>query len=270
METTMLKRIILAVLLLAAAFSAKAIEYTDVYYDSNEPGWGAFLVQSDTTQFLAFFIYGQDGKPTWYTAQLADDGTGKYTGTLYAITGTYFYNPWTGYNINPAGTASFQPIDVYHATLIYTVNGVGTVTKPVQRQTLTPYKLSGNYSGSAAGSVSGCSDATENDPTFRGRFALIVSQVADTSATLTFSFVDTTHNGVVCTLSGPLTHLGRLYQMANATASCTGPDTNTGPQPATVDSLHPTGQGIEGKWTGSVGSGCKAIFHFSAVLNVNN
>jgi hypothetical protein len=36
-------------------------------------------VQSDTTQFLAFFIYGADGKATWYAAQLANDGTGNYT-----------------------------------------------------------------------------------------------------------------------------------------------------------------------------------------------
>lgn len=117
----------------------------------------------DTTQFIAFFIYGSDGKPTWYTAQLSDDGSGNYTGTLYAITGTYFANPWQGYNINSAGSASFKPTDSYHATLTYTVTGVGTVTKPIQRQTLTPYVLSGNYSGSVSGAVSACTDPGGNE-----------------------------------------------------------------------------------------------------------
>ena len=266
----MLKRFAIALLLLTAAFSTRAHEYTDVYYDTAEPGWGAFLVQSDTFEFIAFFIYGSDGKPTWYTAQLTDDGTGKtFTGTLYAITGTYFINPWTGYVINPAGTATFAAIDNYHATLKYTVNGLPMVTKAVQRQTLTPYKMAGDYSGSMAGSISGCA-GPQADPMFRARYGLAVTQVADASATLVFTFVDTTHSGIVCTATGPLTHLGRLYQMAGGTVACTGPGQDGLPRAATIDSLHPTGQGIEGKITGDAGGGCTESLHFSAVFNVNN
>jgi hypothetical protein len=265
----MVKRLVLIVLLLIAAVRAEALEYTDVYFNPAEPGWGVFLVQSDTTQFLAFFIYGSDGKPTWYTAQLANDGTGNYTGALYAITGTYFANPWQGYNIGPAGTASFKPTDIYHATLTYTVNGVGTVTKTIERQTLTPYVLAGNYSGSMSGSISGCTDPASNDLAFRGRYMLAVTQVADLSAILTFTFVDMNHSGIACTLSGPLTHLGRLYQF-NAQLSCTGPGQNGNSHSVTIDSLHPTGQGIEGHLTGPTGGGCAASLHFAAVLNVNN
>ena len=265
----MLKRLILIVLLLIAAVRAEALEFTDVYFDPSEPGWGVFLVQSDTFQFLAFFIYGADGKPTWYTAQLADDGTGNYTGSVYAITGTWFASPWQGYNINAAGTAAFRPIDIYHATLTYTVNGVGTVTKAIQRETLTPYVLSGNYSGSMSGSISGCTDPTRNDAAFRGRYGLSATQVADESATLMFSFADAIHTGIVCTLSGPLTHLGRLYQF-NAQMTCSGPGQSGNPHSVTINSLHPTGQGIEGHLIGQTGGGCTSSLHFSAVLNVNN
>jgi hypothetical protein len=120
-----------------------------------------------------------------------------------------------------------------------------------------------------AGSISGCTNPASNDAAFRGRYGLTVTQVADQSATLTFTFVDTTHTGLVCTLSGPLTHLGRLYQIAAGTSSCTGSIT-TGPHAATVEGLHPTGQGIEAYWTGFVGGGCLASLHFAAVLNVNN
>ena len=260
----MVKRLVLIVVLLFAAVRAQAVEFTDAYYNPSEPGWGVFLVQSDTTQFLAFFIYDVKEKPIWYTAQIVDDGTGNYTGTLYAITGTYFANPWQGYHINPAGTASFKPTDTYHATLKYTVNGVPTVTKTVQRQSLTPYVLAGNYSGSMSGAITGCADPSGNDPSFRARFALAVTQIADQSAALTFTFVDTDHTGIVCTVSGPLTHLGRLYQLAGQT-NC-----GTNPQPATIDGLHPTGQGIEGHLTGDLGGGCKGSLHFSAVLNVNH
>jgi len=190
-EAATLRRLVLAVLLLTAAFSARAIEYTDVYYNPAESGWGFFLVQSDTVQFLAFFIYGPDGKPTWYTAQLTDDGTGTYTGPVYATTGTYFALPWNPaqLTVNPVGTATFQPIDIYHATLTYTVNRVGTVMKTVQRQTLTPYVLSGHYSGSLTGSVTGCVNPAKNVPSLNYRFNLVVAQVADQSATLSFTIV---------------------------------------------------------------------------------
>ncbi|HJU22486.1 MAG TPA: hypothetical protein VJ891_08250 [Casimicrobiaceae bacterium] len=260
----MLKKLVLAVLIVFGALRAEAREYTDVYFVPSEPGWGVFLVQSNTTQFLAFFIYGPDGKPVWYTALLNDDGTGNYTGSLFATTGTYFPNPWQGYNIAPAGTVSFSPTDVYHATLTYTVNGAGTVVKSVERETLTAYVLSGSYSASVAGAISGCTDPTRNDPAFRATANLTVAQVGDASATMTFAFTDSAHAGIVCTVSGPLTHLGRLYQL-NGESNCGGNAHAT-----TIDGLHPTGQGIEGHWTGGTGNGCNGSFHFAAVLDVNN
>jgi hypothetical protein len=266
----MLKRLVLIAMLALAAARADALEYTDVYYNPAESGWGVFLVQSETTQFLALFIYGQDGKPTWYVGQLTQDIAGNYNGTLFSTTGTYYILPWAGYSGGPVGTVSFQPIDNYHATLTYTVNGVGTVTKAVQRQTLTPYVLTGNYSGSMSGSVTGCTNPASNDTSLRARYNLAVTQVADQSATLTFTYVDTSHAGIVCTASGPLTHLGRLYQISNAQFSCTGPGISPVPSTATLNSFHPTGQGIEGRVTGDGGGGCVLSLHFAAVLNVNN
>lgn len=269
----MLRKWVVALLFAVTCLDAAAREYTDVYYDTDEPGWGAFLVQSDTFQFVAFFIYGPDGKPVWYTALLNDDGTGQYTGQLYVTTGTPFSAPWNPaqFSATPAGTATFHPLDIYHATLTYTVNGAGTVVRPVQRQPLTPYPMDGRYSGSMAGNVSGCVQPASNDPALRARYILDVTKVADASATLTFTFVDNVHTGLVCTVTGPLSHFGRLYQMAGATAiACTGMGTDGQPRPATVDSFHPTGQGIEGRLTGNFGGGCSGTLHFAAVLNVNN
>src|SRR6185295_13125695 len=103
----MCRKLALVALLAFAAIRAEAREYTDVYFNPAEPGWGVFLVQSEATQFIAFFVYGPDGKPVWYTAQLSDNGTGGYAGNLYAITGTYFASPWQGFTAAAAGTASF-------------------------------------------------------------------------------------------------------------------------------------------------------------------
>jgi hypothetical protein len=265
----MLKQFIVIVALLICAARADALEYTDVYYNPAEPGWGVFLVQSDTTQFLAFFIYGTDNKPTWYTAQLAQDAAGNYNGQLYATTGTYFGLPWNPAQLTVAavGTVSFLPTDIYSATLTYALTAGPNVTKTVQRQTLTAYKLPGNYSGSVSGTQSGCADPSRNDAHFRGRFNLAASQDGDTAAALTFTFVDSENSGIVCTVQGPLTHFGRLYKMANAQLSCAGQGSTPGTTAVVIDSLHPTGQGIEFRLSGPIGDGCVASLRFAAVLN---
>ena len=187
------------------------MEYTDVYYNPAESGWGVFLVQSDTTQFLALFIYGTDNKPTWYTATLEQDVAGNYSGPLTATTGTYFGLPWNPAQLTVAsvGTISFVPNDIYSATVTYALTGGPTVTKTVQRQTLTAYQLAGNYSGSISGTVSGCANAGDNDAHVRGRYGLTVTQTADTASTLTFTFTDTAHVGLVFMVTGSLTHSGQ-------------------------------------------------------------
>jgi hypothetical protein len=267
----MFRKILVAALLYIASFGAGALEFTDVYVDTNEIGWGIFVVQSDTFEFLAFFVYGQDGKPTWYSCQLSLDANGNYSGQLYASTGAYYGGPWdpSAQHTVAVGTCRFAPTDIYNATLTYSLTGGPTVVKPIQRFPLTPYVFGGNYSGSMAGSISGCQNPNSNDAAFRGRYALAVTQNGDQSATLTFTFVDMNHSGIVCTVGGALTHLGRLYQL-NGPLSCVGPGVTPGANPATVNSLHPTGQGIEGHLTGSAGGGCTVSLHFAAVQNVNN
>ena len=264
----MLKQFILIVGLLLSVGRADALEYTDVYYNPAESGWGVFLVQSNTTQFLALFIYGTDNKPTWYTATLAQNAAGNYDGQLVATTGTYFGLPWNPAQLTGAavGTVSFVPTDIYHATVTYALTSGPTVTKTVQRQTLTSYPLAGNYSGSMSGTVTGCADPADNDAQFRGRYGLTVTQTADTASTLIFTFTDTVHSGTVITVAGSLTHLGRLYKLTGQ-FSATSPGEVIPPFAATIDSYHPTGQGIEGRLTTTLGDGCKLSLPFSAVLN---
>ena len=267
----MLRKMVVAVLLCVASLGAGASEFTDVYVDTNETGWGIFVVQSDTFEFLAFFVYGEDGKPTWYSCQLSLDANGNYSGQLYASTGAYYGGPWdpSAQHTVAVGTCRFAPTDIYNATLTYSLTGGPTVVKPIQRFPLTPYAFGGNYSGSMAGSVSGCQNPNSNDPAFRGRYGLTVTQNGEQSANSTFTFVDMNHSGIVCTVAGPLTHLGRLYKL-NGQLTCAGAGVSPGPNPVTIDSLHPTGQGIEGHLTGSGGGGCALSLHFAAVQNVNN
>jgi hypothetical protein len=267
-EAAMLQRLVPIILALTFAAPAGGASYFDLWYNPAESGWGVQVVQSGSFQFVTFFIYGADGKPIWYTAQLTEDTAGNFNGPLYATTGTYFALPWNAAQLSvaTAGTASFKPNGAYNATLSYALTNGPTVTKAIQRQTLTSYDLAGNFSGSITGSVTGCSNPADNKPAVRGRFGLVLSQVGDESATLTFSFVDTTYNGIVCTLNGPLTHYGTLYRMADARYSCTGQGITPGVTTATVERFHSTQQGVEAQWT-AVAGGCTQFIRFAAVEN---
>lgn len=72
----MLRQLSLAMLLFGVTTVAGAVvSYNDMWLDVAEQGRGVFLIQSNTFQFVAFFIYGSDKQSIWYTAQLTDDGT---------------------------------------------------------------------------------------------------------------------------------------------------------------------------------------------------
>lgn len=241
---------------------ASATDFTDIWFIPQESGWGVNIVQSDSFLFATFFIYGQDKAPTWYTALLTFDGT-RYAGGLYRTEGSFWANPW-----NPAehpdavqvGTASFQPgVDAYHATLTYSVNGVGSVSKQIVRQTLTRIALGGIYVGGQSGAYSNCPTASQNGP-YTDTFTLDATHAVNDSATLKFAYA----SGATCTLSGALAQFGQLYDMPGATYTCTGSLAFT--TSAVVYELKATAQGIEGRLVANLPSGCRESASFSAVL----
>jgi hypothetical protein len=252
----MLKRLFLAMLLFAAAGRAAATDYTDIWWLPAENGWGVNVVQSDNFLFLTFFIYGADGKPTWYSGHATLDGSGNYNGTLNATTGTYYIAPWMPASLTNVivGTVSFQPIDPANAKLVYVVNGVGTVTKVITRQTLTPITIGGFYSGAQTGSYSSCTS-----PAYRDFFDLDVTQPGDGTVTFVFSYTE----DLTCTFSGTLVPQGQLYSVPVASYTCSD-GLKTG---ATMTEIKATAQGIEGVFVApTVGGGCRENAQFSGVL----
>jgi hypothetical protein len=253
----MLKRFFLAVLLFVAAGRAAAVDYTDIWYIPLEAGWGVNVVQSNSFLFITFFIYGADGKPTWFTGQVTQDASGNFNGTLYSTTGTYYILPWAGFAGGPVGTVSFQPLGPYLAKLVYIVNGIGAVTKVIQRQTLTAITVGGTYSGAQSGTYSGCTMSTTNGP-YRDFFDLQVTQLTNTTVTFAFSYTN-----LSCTFSGTLEQHGQLYSVPAATYQCSdGLNTSAG-----MTEIKATAQGMEGRFSApSVGGNCREDAQFSGVL----
>ena len=229
-----------------------------------ESGWGVqHRAVRDSFLFSTFFIYGPDNKPTWYTGSLTWDGT-RYSGGLYATQGTFWANPWNAADhpaAQQAGTASFEPDlgNAYQATLVYAVNGIGSVSKRIVRQSLTPIAIGGSYMGAQAGGYSSCSASEDNGP-YTDKYALSVAQAGSGPATLTFTY----DSGATCILSGTLQQYGQLFDMPSASYTCTG-NLNFATT-ARVHELKVTAQGLEGRLSANLPSGCQENANFSALL----
>lgn len=82
--------------------TARAGQYSDLWWNPQESGWGVNVVQQLETAFVTLFVYAPDGSPTWYVApaaRITHHGTGGplFTGTLYRTRG-----PWHGGPFDPA------------------------------------------------------------------------------------------------------------------------------------------------------------------------
>jgi hypothetical protein len=267
-----LARLRTVIALLAAALLcthpavAANYDFTDTWWNPVESGWGVNFTQADDNLFATFFIYGADKNPTWYTGQMTWDGTSQFGGKLYATKGSHFAGPWIPAEHPDAvlvGTVSFVPntANNYQGTLTYTVNGVGTVTKAIQRQYLGPILLAGNYVGGEVGGYSGCSPSSVNS-NYNDSFTLNVAQTGG-SVSMTFRYPATGTLTLTCAFAGTLVQNGTVFSIDSATFQCSdGLKTN-----ASIRNLKATPLGIEGQFSApSVGSGCRQDAQFGGTL----
>jgi len=124
-------------LMFPTATTAPPIDYTDLWWNPNESGWGLEITQQFGVMFLAWYVYDSAGKPMWYVASNCNvtstlDGC---TGTLYRTTGPAFATTFDHSRVQvfTAGTVSLVFSDPNNGTLSYTVDGVSG-SKVITRQ----------------------------------------------------------------------------------------------------------------------------------------
>lgn len=117
-----------------------AIDYTDLWWNPNESGWGLGITQQFGVMFLTWFVYQDTGRPIWYVASncaVKGDGNGC-SGTLYRTSGP----PGPGVNstfdpsqvdVTPVGTIDVTFTDANNGVITYTVDNVPG-SKAVTRQ----------------------------------------------------------------------------------------------------------------------------------------
>ena len=205
-------RLLLALFALYSfAWSARAssgTNFSDQWWNPDESGWGAAILQQADVLFVDVFVYGSDNRPTWYTSAAyyqPQSGRLLFSGDLYATTG-----PWFGMFFNPAsvlvrkvGTLQFDSSSTDFATLTYSVDGV-VVTKSIQRQTWAAENFTGSYYGGFVYDQSNCA-STANDGHVEEFGSFTIDHAPDSTFTLTL-----TSNFGTCTFTGRYSQLGHM------------------------------------------------------------
>ncbi len=196
-------------------------DMSDLWWNANESGWGVTVTHQGEVVFLTFFIYGADGKASWYTGQGTYGGKNSqgayiFTGPVYQVTGPWFgatsFNP-ANVGARAAGNMTLTAF-LNSATLAYTIDGVN-VTKAITRQTFRINELLGEYKGAMKSTQAGC-----RAPYVNGDFNDAVDfSVTNTSST--FSMRVTYPDTSFCAFTGNYAQSGR-FGSSTGTYICTG------------------------------------------------
>jgi hypothetical protein len=117
-----------------AAGAVPGVNYTDLWWNSNESGWGMAITQQASTIFLAWYVYDANARPTWYVATCSVSGS-SCSGSLLQTVGPHFGPTFDSSQVHSsqAGSISVNFTDPNNAMITYTVNGL-SASKNVTRQ----------------------------------------------------------------------------------------------------------------------------------------
>lgn len=239
---------------LPASATTYSVDYTDLWYNPSESGWGVNVIQQAQTLFATLFVYGSDNVPHWYVASDLEPATAGsqnvFAGTLYETSG-----PWFGaatFNAasvtdTPVGAMTFTFTDAADGILQYSVNGT-PVTKTIQRQTWRNDSLAGNYLGGLTAVGTSCGNGVTNGAVL----AFNQLTVQDSGGQLTFNVAFTASNGqsAQCVFAGPYTQQGHLGSVSgNWNCSVAGSTTNVGA--FTLSAIQSATTGFSGQFRGT-------------------
>ena len=113
-----------------------ALNYTSLWWNPSESGWGLSINQHSSALFAAWYAYGVGGTPAWLVMPGGTwTSTTSITGDLYATSGPPSTGPYNASQVasTKVGTATLTFSAADRGVLSYTVNGVSG-TKAIQKQ----------------------------------------------------------------------------------------------------------------------------------------
>ena len=167
-----------------AAATPVGVNYTDLWANEQEPGWGLSIDQQNDVLFGTLFIYGKGSQASWYSVTFAFNSIGpngvvSYTGPLYETTGPALGQPYDPslLRYRQVGSATIEFGDAAHAILTYTIDGAGA-SRSISRLTFAPNSILGTYIGSTQDVTFDCKPASRNGlvTTDPGQFSITQDQ----------------------------------------------------------------------------------------------
>jgi hypothetical protein len=114
--------------------------YTDLWWNPAEAGWGVNLNHQGETLFATWFTYDSDGAGMWLVVPEAVGSGSRMSGAIYRATGVPLPQidgaPAADFPLPSVGTGTFDFIDAGRLTFTYTLGGV-TQVKTLQRQPIS-------------------------------------------------------------------------------------------------------------------------------------
>jgi hypothetical protein len=220
------------------ADTVDANNYTDLWWNPGESGWGINVNHQGNTIFATLFTYDEGGAPMWLVmSEGLRQSDGAYQATLYRSTGPAFNaTAFLGANVVPVGSMRLVFTGASQGTLTYTFNGT-KVTKAIARQVFgTPPTC--NWSWFDRSHADNYQDLWWN-PNEPGWGVNITHQGKKLFATL-FTY-EANNQGVWLVMSDGT--VGRHRDVGGALQRCPVPHPRPGVQCGTVDRGHARGSG---------------------------
>lgn len=255
----LLSLFVLAGSLLLAGAARADTDYSDIWYEGDaHTGWGVNLAQNDNVIFVTFFVYDQNKNPTWFGGSMSRVVDGKYTGPLYTTKGPYFgTEPFDSTQVTNqvVGAMTFTATESGKGTFSYSNNGVN-VLKFIERQTLVPISIAGNFVGYERYVLAGGGCGNTDIKFFADQFIVRQTQAAPTSpnSALAIDIYDAGTLNKICTFAGAAVQRGRVLEVANGTSNCTS-DASSIPLRLYDVRLASNG-GFELQWTAQLNASC--------------
>lgn len=111
-----------------AVRAAPAIDYTDLWWNPDESGWGVALTQQYDIIFAAWYTYNAVGQAVWYVASNCAVSGNACSGDVYeASGGSMLTSIWNGSHklVKQVGNVTFTFSDAGNGSMSYTLNGIG-------------------------------------------------------------------------------------------------------------------------------------------------
>ena len=120
----------------AASSAYPAYNYTDLWWNSSESGWGISIHVKRDKFFAAWFVYDAAGNPTWYTLQAGRWETAtRYSAPIYVTHAApnSGVGPLSSLTIRPTGFGVITFNGTDQAVFTYDINGISG-NKSIVRQ----------------------------------------------------------------------------------------------------------------------------------------